>query len=125
MALLTNVPVAKWTLETEKNGSGDLLHQPCRLSIRKLFALLWFHFAAQIRQGCPQIFVRIDRRVMNADLIMQVRACSAAAVPYIADHLTANYHLTSDHGKARHMAVDGLDPMAVIEDNLAAVAVGH
>src|SRR5207245_10836636 len=86
---------------------------------------LWSCFAAQVRQGSPQILVWIDRRVVDADLIVQVRPCRAAAMADVADHLAANYCLTGDDSEARHMAVDGLNPMAMVDHNLAAVAAGH
>src|SRR5258707_12702377 len=92
---------------------------------KKLFALLRPYFAAQVRQRGPQILVRIDRRVANADLVVQVRACGAAAVPDVADHLAADYGLACNHSKAGHMSVDGFNAAAVVDDHLAAVTVGH
>src|SRR5258707_3095968 len=82
---------------------------------KKLFALLRPYFAAQVRQGGPQILVRIDRRVADADLVVQVRACGAAAVPHVADHLAADHRLPSNDTKSGHVSVDSLDSIAVVD----------
>src|SRR5580704_198511 len=43
----------------------------------------------------------------------------------VADHLAANHGLACDNSKARHVPVDGLDPVAMVDDHLAAVATRH
>jgi hypothetical protein len=57
------------------------------LVLKKLLALRYL--AAQIRQRRLQILVRVDRRVSNANLVVQVGAGTAATVADVADHMTA------------------------------------
>src|ERR1700677_637321 len=69
--------------------------------------------------------MRVDRRIVDANFVVQVRARGSPAVTDIADHFTTNHLLARDDCKARHVSVDRLNPVAVIDDDLAAIAVRH
>ena len=67
----------------------------------------------------------VDGDVADADLVVEVGAGGAAAVADVAQDLAADDGLAGDHGEAGHMTIDGLDAVAVVDDDLTAVAVLH
>src|ERR1700733_4611498 len=69
--------------------------------------------------------MRVDRRVVDTYLVVQMRACGAPAMTYVADHLATDHLLACDHRKARHVPVDSLNPVTVVDDDLAAITVSH
>src|SRR6476620_1317741 len=70
-----------------------------------------------------QIWIRIDRRIEDADFVVQVRAGAAAALSYIAYRVAPADVLSGSHGKAREMAVQRADAVAMVDQHRAAVAV--
>src|SRR5260370_40560968 len=54
-----------------------------------------------------------------------MRTGGAAAVTDVADDLATDDVLSGHDGEARHVSVEGLDAVAVVDDHLAAVAVLH
>src|SRR5579864_4084932 len=67
-----------------------------------------------------QVLVRIDRCVVDADLVMQVRPCGAAAEANVSDHIATIDVLARPDCVARQVTVAGADPVAMIDhDGLA------
>jgi glucose/arabinose dehydrogenase len=75
--------------------------------------------------GGAQILVRIDRNMMDAHLIVQVRPGGAARLAHVADHLAAHHMLAGHDRYRRKMAVDRQHIVAVVEHDLAAVSGAH
>src|SRR5438045_8949054 len=72
-----------------------------------------------------EIFVRIDRHHVNADLVVEVGAGGAARLTHIADDLSAGYVLPGNDDHGGEMAVDGDYIAAVVDGDFAAVARAH
>src|SRR5271156_5893690 len=106
------------SLQKKMTGSTCCV-DPAIFCLEKLLTLRYL--AAQVRQRCLQILVRVDWRVADADLIVQMGTRRASAVSDVANHLAANHHLASNNRKARHVTVDSLNSVAMINDDLAAV----
>ena len=81
------------------------------------------HCRAEIGDRTAQVFVGIDRRVVDADFVVDVVAGRAAGVADIADDLSANDGLSSGDGESVHVAVARLDTVAMVDPNHATVAI--
>src|ERR1039458_220942 len=82
-------------------------------------------FGVNAGERGAHVFVGIDWRIADADLVVQVGSGGPAAHSDVADHLAADDGLTSHHGEAGHVGVAGLDIVAVVEDDLAPVSALH
>ncbi len=80
-------------------------------------------FSTKAGQCLPQVLVRVDRGVVNLDLVVDMIAGGLAAVAYEPDNLAADDSLAADNVESGHVAVDGLETVAVIDDDFAAVPV--
>jgi len=69
--------------------------------------------------------VGVDRDVADADFVVQVRSSNPSAMTNIADNLAANDGLAGDDREAGEVAVAAFEAMAVVEHNLATIAVDH
>src|SRR5579863_5641864 len=78
--------------------------------------------AAGVGDRHAQVFVGIDRRIVDADFVVEVRASGASAFANVADDVTAMHGLPGGHGKSGKMAVTRADAVAVIDFVGAAVA---
>jgi hypothetical protein len=68
--------------------------------------------------------VRIDWRVVDADLIVEIGAAGgSAADANVSDNLPADDGLAGHDCEAGEVRVTGLETMAVVEDYLATVTV--
>ena len=74
-----------------------------------------------MRIGGAQILVRIDRCVVDADFVVQVRPSATAGIADVADGIAAMNVLTGEYRDALHVPVAGANAMAVIEDDGASV----
>ena len=70
---------------------------------------------AALGEGKTKIFIRIDRRVVNANLVVEVRSCRPSAEADITDGIAPMHVLTGGDGEAGKMAVTGGDSVAVID----------
>ena len=77
----------------------------------------------EVRERGAQIFVGVDRGVVDADFVVEVRACGATGAAYVADDLAAGDRLARHYVEAGHVGVHGCDAVAVVEDDFLAVAV--
>jgi hypothetical protein len=78
--------------------------------------------AAQVSHCDAQIFVGIDRGVVDAYFVVEVGTCGASAQTDVANRVAAVNVLSSCHREARQMAVAGGDAMPVIHHHGASVA---
>src|SRR3984957_11408788 len=69
-----------------------------------------------------QILIGIDRGVVNTDLVVQVRARTVARRTYIAEDVSTMDILSRNHCEAGKMGIQGLDAVAVIDDDFASVS---
>src|SRR6266700_6919017 len=75
-----------------------------------------------MRVGHTQIFVGIDRDIVDADFVVKVRSGAATAVANVADGVAAMYMLAGEDGEAFQVSVTRGDPVAVLEDDSPSVA---
>src|SRR5258708_36772206 len=75
-----------------------------------------------MRVGHAQIFVRIDRDVVDAHFIVKMRAGAATAVANVADGVPAMDMLAGEDCEAFQMSVTRGNSVAVLEDDCAPVA---
>src|SRR5271157_2226218 len=75
--------------------------------------------------GDAQILVRIDRNLVDAHLIVQVRAGGAAGLAYKSDHLAANHMLADGNRHGGKMPVKSKHIMAMVDHDLAAISGVH
>ena len=69
-----------------------------------------------------KIFIRINRRVVDAHLVMEVRPGGTATEADITDRIATMDVLTGRDGKAGKMAVARCDAVAVIDDDELSVS---
>ncbi len=72
-----------------------------------------------------QILGRIDRGVVNADLVVQVRAGAVPRRADIAKDVSAANVLSLGDREPGKMSVKGLDAVAVVDDDFASVPGAH
>src|SRR6202023_2235100 len=96
-----------------RNGTWLGLLKPNRLSNR--LGLVAGGVGAHVAPG-------VDRGVVHADFVMDVRASGAAADAGVADHFTALDARAGNGGEGGKMRVPGGDAEAVINHDQAAVA---
>ena len=72
-----------------------------------------------------QVLGRIHRRIVDADLIVQVRTGTVARRTHIAEDVTAANVLAGDDRKPGEMSVEGLHPVAVIDNYFASIPGSH
>src|SRR5216684_115790 len=77
---------------------------------------------AHVRVGHAQIFVRVDRNVVDTNFVVEVGAGAASAVPDVADGVATVYVLPGKDCKAGQMSVASRDSMAVVQGYGASVA---
>src|SRR5438874_7176057 len=70
----------------------------------------------------PEVAARVDRRAVDAHLVVKVRPGGAARRADGADRLAAMHLLALAHVERGEMAVERVEPTAVIDDHEAAVA---
>src|SRR5262252_9024350 len=75
-----------------------------------------------MRVGYAEVFVGIDRDIINADFIVKVRASASSAVPHVSNGIAAMHMLPGIDRKALHVSVAGRDSVTVIDDDRASVA---
>src|SRR6267378_4261262 len=63
----------------------------------------------------------IDRRIVHADFVVNVRAGRAAADTRVADHLSALHARSGNGSESRKVRVPGRDAKPVVYDNQAAI----
>src|SRR5450756_97278 len=78
---------------------------------------------AEVGEGAAEVLVRVYRRVVDADFVVDVVAGGAAGVSDVADDLAAHDRLAGGNGESAHVAVAGFDAVAVIDTHHAAIAV--
>src|ERR1700733_13616609 len=78
--------------------------------------------SAAVGYGDAEILVGIDRSVVNADFIVEMRTGRTSALAHVADHVAAMHALSSRDGKAGEMPVAGADAVAVVDHDGLAVA---
>ena len=78
--------------------------------------------SANVRIGSAQIFVRIDRDIVDADFIVKVRPRAAASIADISDRIAAMKVLARKDREALHMPVTCGNAVAVIKDDGASVS---
>src|SRR6201996_7506622 len=78
----------------------------------------------ELLHGLAHVLVRIHRRVVDADLVVEVRTGGAAYAADVADDFAAVHILAGSDGKPGEMAIEGVDTVAVIEHDFLAVAAG-
>src|SRR5438309_7660759 len=81
--------------------------------------------AARVGDGGSEILVRVDGGVADTNLVVEVRTGGAAAHADISDDLASDHGLAVHDGESGHVSIAGLDAVAVVEDDFAAVAVDH
>src|SRR5256885_1443168 len=67
--------------------------------------------------------MRVHRRVVNADFVVEVRTSAAAARSYVADDVAAMNGFTFSGCISGHVSEERGDAMAVIDDDRASIAV--
>jgi hypothetical protein len=72
-----------------------------------------------------QILRGINRGIVNADLVMQVRTGAVARRAHIAQDVTAANVLSCDDRESRKMSVQGFHAVAVIEHDFASIPAAH
>src|SRR3954469_19455524 len=77
---------------------------------------------ADVRVCGAQIFVWIDRRIVDADFGVKVRSSAAASISDVADSIAAMNVLTGEYRDALHVPVAGGNAVPVIKDDSASVS---
>src|SRR5205807_981257 len=77
--------------------------------------------AAAVGHGQAQVFVWINRSVIDPDFVVEMRTGRTTAQADVADCVTAVDLLSGDHGKVGEVPVAGADSVAVVNHNSAAV----
>src|ERR1700760_2800505 len=78
----------------------------------------------ELLHGLAHVLVRIHRRVVDADLVVEVRAGGTAYAADVADDFAAVHILAGGDGESGEMAIESMDAVAVIEDDFLTVAAG-
>src|SRR5437764_11759122 len=81
------------------------------------------HAGPAARPDSAQVLMRVHRRVVNADFVVEVRPSAAAARSYVADDVAAMNGFTFSGCISGHVSEEGGGAMAVIDDDRAAIAV--
>src|ERR1051326_468473 len=105
--------------------SSNGLTNYCGELIRTKVGLAARDKPAAVRDVDAQVLVRIDRSVVDANFVVEVRTGRAAALADIADHVAAIHSLSSCDRIAGKVAVPGADAIAVVDDDGLAVAAHH
>src|SRR5439155_455907 len=92
-----------------KTGGGVSIPRPSRVGQRDAASL-------------PEVAARVDRRAVDAHLVVKVRPGGTARRADGADRLAAMHLLALAHVERGEMAVERVEPTAVIDDHEAAVA---
>jgi hypothetical protein len=78
--------------------------------------------AAVVGNGHTEVFVRIHRGIVDADLIMKMRAGRASTLSHEAYDVTAVHRLSRRHREAGKVTVAGADAVAVVDHDRLAVS---
>src|SRR5438034_409292 len=97
-----------------KTGGGVSIPRPSRVGQRDA--------ASRDAASLPEVAARVDRRAVDAHLVVKVRPGGAARRADGADRLAAMHLLALAHVERGEMAVERVEPTAVIDDHDAAVA---
>src|ERR1700757_1035945 len=81
--------------------------------------------AAAVGNGDAEVFIGIDRDVVDANFVMEMRPGGASAFPNIADYVAPMHTLSSGNGETRKVPVAGADAVAVVDHDGFAVAAHH
>src|SRR5579863_9961923 len=73
-------------------------------------------------EGETEIFVGVNRCVVDANFVMQVGSCTAAAQTDISNRIAAVNVLANGDRKICQMSVAGSDPVAVVQHNRPSIA---
>src|ERR1022692_4508239 len=76
-------------------------------------------------EGGAQVLVRVDRHVVDAHFVVKVGSGGAAGLADVADDLAAGDVLAGEDDHAGEVSVDGVDAVAVVDGDFAAVPVFH
>lgn len=72
-----------------------------------------------------QILRGIDRRIVNADFVVQVRASTVSGRTNIAQNVTPANVLPCNDCKSRKMSIEGFHSVAMIDDDFASIPRAH
>ncbi len=81
--------------------------------------------ARQLPRGVTQVFVRIDGGIVNADLVVQVRAGAVPGGADVAKDVSAADILSCRDRKPGKMGIKGLNAVAMVDNHFASVSVAH
>ena len=70
--------------------------------------------SAQVRVGDPEVFVGIDRDIVDPDLVVKMRTGAASAVSHVTDCVATVYVLSRVAGEALQVTEASRDPVAVV-----------
>src|SRR5438105_12048484 len=73
-------------------------------------------------EGEPQIFMRIDWSVVDANFVMEVWTSAATAQTNVADGIAAMHVLSGSDCEIGQVAVASADPVTVVDHDGTAVA---
>src|SRR5438270_5744064 len=78
--------------------------------------------SADVRVGSAQIFMRIDRSIVDAHFVVEVWSGAAAGIANIADGIAAMNAFSGEDRNALHMSIACSDAMAMVENYSASIS---
>jgi len=77
--------------------------------------------AARVGERHTEVFVRIDRSVVDPNFVVKVRTRGASAFAYVPNQITTLYSLPRGNRKSRKVTVAGADAVAMVDHDRLAI----